>query len=96
MKIKINIIFYLISIGLNSLQSQDLIKIDNNWYSPNYKAFKEFVAVTQISNNSKEYSITIDSILIANPRYDLRVVPNKSTFTLKQNGSEYIGFIVET
>lgn len=92
MKIKLNIILFLIVLAYNLLQSQDFIKIDNNWYSPNFKTSKGFISVTQISNKSKEYSVTIDSIAIANQRFDLRVLPNKSTFTLKQNGSEYIGF----
>lgn len=74
------------------LQSQDFLSIDNNWYSPNYQASKAHISMTQILNKSKEYVITVDSIILVNPRFDIAAIPTKSKFQLNKNNLDFIGF----
>ena len=86
-------LYFLTFSSFNSLIGNDFVKIDNNGAKYSFPAYTGKAIITTLSNLSKEYNITIDSIVLANPRWSFQLRLPKFPFKVYKSNSYNLGLI---
>lgn len=93
-KLLIALLFF-VHFNTNFVIGNDLIKIDNNWTKYSFEAQSAKVIVTTLNNLSKEYNITIDSIVLANPRWNFQLRFPKFPIKVYRNNSYTLSMMTQ-
>lgn len=89
----IKMFIFLVFFQINLLLGNDFVKIDNNWAKYSHQTKTGKVIVTTLNNISKDYNITIDSIVLANPRWDFQLRLPKFPVRVYKNNSYSLGLM---
>lgn len=82
-------VFAVIVMAMN-IRSENLILIENNYLKQSFPAYSFSTIATQFYNNTNEFDITIDSIVLSNPRWDINLQFYPLPISIPKKGNQLL------